>query len=112
MKNASANAWALVAAFTMLAGCGSGADVSPFAQQQQPTTDGGGGTDPGNHNPPPSSTDSGSPASSDGGVLGDAATGPAMGMGCGTTPARYVVLGHSVAHCFAVGGPSSETCAF
>jgi hypothetical protein len=27
------------------------------------------------------------------------------------TPVRYVVLGHSVANCFQVGGPMSETCA-
>jgi hypothetical protein len=31
--------------------------------------------------------------------------------GCGAKPARYIVLGHSVAACYAVGGPTSEQCA-
>lgn len=35
----------------------------------------------------------------------------AGGPGCGAKPARYIVVGHSVAACYAVGGPTSEQCA-
>jgi|SRR5579859_3472505 len=45
----------------------------------------------------------------DGGATTDGSTG-GTGIACGTTPTRYIVLGHSVAACYAVGGSTSETC--
>ena len=112
MKNTIASAWALVAAFTAVAGCGGDAAVSPFAQQQS-GSDGGANNDADTQSPPPAQVDgSASHSSPDASVATDATPGPSTGIGCGTTPTRYVVLGHSVAHCFAVGGPTSEACAF
>ncbi len=55
----------------------------------------------GTTNPPPAGTDAGSTTTPTGGTVG---------IGCGTSPTRYVVLGHSVAHCFQAGGVDAETC--
>jgi lysophospholipase L1-like esterase len=91
----------IVVVAALAVGCGS-SDESPFGKGPQATSDGGGGgttNPPGSGNPGPTT-----PA-------GDSGTPDNTGIACNKTPERYVVLGHSVAHCFAVGGVDSLSCA-
>jgi hypothetical protein len=111
MKNAVSRVTVLLAGFCVAAACGGGTDASPFSPPPPgPDSGAAGGGDSGSP-PPPPSQDSGQPSSDDGGGTTSDAAPSGGGLGCGMKPARYIVLGHSVAHCFAVGGPMSETCA-
>lgn len=104
--------------------CGS-SDTSPFAGSDSGAqSSSGGGSSSGAAGSGSSSgtagsgSSSGTAGSSSGGVTGDSGAasdgsapgGDGGGIACGTTPTRYIVLGHSVAACYAVGGPTSETC--
>jgi lysophospholipase L1-like esterase len=118
MKNVIANASIPAAPVAMIAlalalgaGCGGSEETSPFAKNNPPTDTG----NPNNPNNPPTGPGTTLPGTDDAGTTtpSDAGVTPPQtvtGIGCGHTPARYVVLGHSVAHCFAVGGVDSETC--
>ena len=114
---------ALLAA-SSTAACGT-SDASPFANAGSSSSSGGGGGSgsgggsggsTGSSGSSGGGTSSGSGGSSGGVASGDAGTssgggGDAGGPGCGVKPARYIVIGHSVAACFDVGGTMSEQCA-
>jgi hypothetical protein len=101
-------------------GCGS-SDDSPFAKPGETGSGGdpkaagtmGPGSGPSPSGGETADSGAGTTVDSDTGTTVDAGGGTAgsgAGAGCGTTPKRYVVLGHSVAHCFAVGGINSDMC--
>lgn len=112
---------ALLAA-SSVAACGT-SDASPYGNASSSSSSGGGegsssgGGSGGSTAGSSSGGVSGSGSSSGGGVTGgDAGTSSGGGAdggspGCGEKPARYIVVGHSVAACYAVGGPTSEQCA-
>lgn len=113
---------AVLVAVAASAGCGS-SDASPFASSDSGaqsssgsgSTSGGSSSGSSSGSTGSSGSSGGSSSSSGGGVTGDGggAADGSTGSGaiaCGTTPTRYIVLGHSVAHCYAVGGTMSETC--
>lgn len=111
----------LLTAGAIAAGCGGSTD-DPFGKGGTPNNGNTGNNDNGGGNTGGGNTGGGNTGGGnvDSGTIGggnsdtDASipTGgnTGGGIGCKTTPARYVVLGHSVAHCFAVGGVDSETC--
>jgi hypothetical protein len=113
MKNAFADKalWSVIA--LVAAACG-GSDVSPFATSDAATqppsgSDSGGAGVDGGGIVPGGGPDGGAPGAPDAGAASEAGAGMG-GIACGTQPARYIVLGHSVAACYQVGGPTSETC--
>jgi hypothetical protein len=109
---------ALLGAGAIAAGCGGSTD-DPFGKGAPSNNNGGGNNDTGGGNTGGNTGGGNTGGNTGGGNTGggntfvdasipDGSTGG--GIGCKTAPARYVVLGHSVAHCFAVGGVDSETC--
>jgi lysophospholipase L1-like esterase len=88
--------------------CGT-SDANPFASDDSgaPSSSSGGGSGSGGSG---SGSGSSSGVTGDGGGTTDGSAGTGGGIACGTTPTRYIVLGHSVAACYAVGGSTSETC--
>jgi lysophospholipase L1-like esterase len=112
IQSASVATTLLVAVWASTA-CGT-SDANPFANGDgdsgaQSSSGSGGGSSSGGSGSTSSSGSSGGVAS-DGGGGADGSSGGGAGIACGTTPTRYIVLGHSVAACYAVGGTTSETC--
>ncbi len=109
----------LLVAVSASTACGSGGS-DPFGNGSGTQSSGSGGGDNSSSGSVGSSgvggSSSGTGGSSggvtaDGGGGTDGAAATGGGIACGTTPTRYIVLGHSVAACYAVGGPTSEQCA-